>query len=215
MKIEWLGHACFLLETNDGVKIITDPYESGSFGGALGYAEINSKADIVTVSHKHSDHGFTQAVPEARVVDKPGKVKIGTVQIEGVASFHDKSGGSQRGENIIFIFDIGGLRIAHLGDLGHIPSDLGKLKNLDLLLIPVGGTFTIDAQEASGFIEAIKPKIVIPMHFKTEKLGFDIDGVDKFIEGKQNVKKLNGSSLEIEKSSLPEKTEIVVLLPSR
>ena len=215
MRVEWLGHACFLLETSDGLKIITDPYEPGGFGGALGYSDINIKADIVTVSHGHADHNYIKAVSGAKVIDKQGSFKIASVGIEGLGSFHDKSGGFERGENIIFIFNINGLRIAHLGDLGHIPSDLEKLKNLDLLLIPVGGTFTIDAECATELVDLIKPRIVIPMHFKTDKLGFDIDGVDKFIKGKSNVQRLDKSSIEIEKASLPEETRIIILKPSR
>jgi L-ascorbate metabolism protein UlaG (beta-lactamase superfamily) len=215
MKIEWLGHACFLLETGRGLKIVTDPYEPGSYGGALGYSDINLEADLVTVSHKHFDHGYTKAVKGAQIVDKPGTFKKEQVSIEGLRSFHDKTHGSQRGDNIIFIFNIDGLGVAHLGDLGHIPSDLEKLKNLDVVLIPVGGTFTIDSREASELIDLIKPRIVIPMHFKTEKLGFDIDGVSEFTRGKSNVKELNASFLEVEKASLPEQTQIVVLKPSR
>ena len=215
MKVEWLGHSCFLLETSQGLKIITDPYEPGCFGGTLDYADINIKADIITVSHNHADHNYITAFPSSRVIDKQGSFNVASVGIEGMGTFHDKSNGSQRGRNIIFIFNINGLKIAHLGDLGDIPPDLKKLENLDVLLIPVGGTFTIDAREASKLIEAIKPKIVIPMHFKNEKLGFDIDGVDKFTKGKQNVEKLESSSIEIDKTSLPQETEIIILSPSR
>jgi len=215
MRIEWLGHSCFLLETAESIKIVTDPYEPGSYAGALGYSDINIKADLVTVSHKHFDHGYTKAVPGAEIIDKPGNFKIGAIQIEGLRSFHDNTQGSQRGENIIFIFNINGLRVAHLGDLGHIPPDLEKLKNLDVVLVPVGGTFTIDAREASELVGIIRPRIVIPMHFKTEKLGFDIDDVYGFIKGKPNVRQPGESFLEVEKANLPEETQTVVLKPSR
>ena len=215
MKLEWLGHACFLLETEDGVKIVTDPYQPGSFSGAVGYADVNVKADIVTVSHAHADHNYTQAVPGARVIESPEKVRIGKIDIEGVRSFHDYTEGSLRGNNIIFIFTIEGLKIVHLGDLGHIPSDTEKIANADVVCVPVGGTFTLSAKEATQLVELMQPTIIIPMHFKTEKLGFSIDGVDKFIKGKSNVQALRSSSLEIRSSMLPEQPTIIVLKPSR
>jgi len=214
MRIEWLGHACFLLEV-ENLKIITDPYEPGSYGGAVGYSDINVDADIVTVSHNHFDHNYIKPFSKAEIIDREGSFKVKGIEIEGLKSFHDESGGSQRGENIIFIFNIKGLKLAHLGDLGHIPKDLERLKNLDAVLIPVGGTFTINANSATKLIDLIKPRIVIPMHFKTEKLGFDIEGVDKFIEGKNNVEDLGASFVEIERESLPSLSKIIILRPSR
>ncbi|MCD6539692.1 MAG: MBL fold metallo-hydrolase [Candidatus Omnitrophica bacterium] len=214
MRIEWLGHACFLLEA-EGLKIITDPYQPGSYGGAVGYSDINVSADIVTVSHQHFDHNYIEPFPEAEVVDKEGVFKVKGIEIEGILTFHDETQGSQRGKNLVFIFNLEGLKIAHLGDLGCIPQDLKKLDNLDVVLIPVGGTFTLDAQLATRLIELIKPKITIPMHFKTEKLGFDIEGVDKFIEGKSNVERLDVSSIEVKKEEIPSFNKIIVLKPSR
>jgi len=215
MRIEWFGHASFLIESEEGIRIITDPYEPGSYDGAVGYSDIGVQADIVTVSHKHFDHNYIQAVPGAEVVDKPKKYKIKEVKIQGIASFHDDSRGSKRGGNIIFVFSIDGMKLAHLGDLGHIPDDISLLKGLDIVFIPVGGVFTLDAEKAGELIDLIKPKIVIPMHFKTEKLKFDIDGVDKFLRGKSKVKRLGNSVLNVDKNSLSEETEVFVLTPSR
>lgn len=215
MKIEWLGHACFLIETKNGVKIITDPYKPGSFQGAVGYSDIDVNADIVTVSHRHFDHDYTQAVPSAQVVDKVGRFEVRGIEIEGIGSFHDEEEGAKRGENIIFILNAEGMRIGHLGDLGHIPLNLEKIKNLDVLLIPVGGTFTIDADQATQLIELIKPRIVIPMHFKTEKLGFDIDGVDTFIKDKPNVEIPISTFIEIDKDTVARETKIIVLKYAR
>ena len=215
MRIEWFGHSCFLLKSKAGERIVTDPYEPGSYDGAVGYSDIGVEADIVTVSHKHFDHNYTQAVPEAEVVDEPKEYQIKGVEIRGIASFHDDSRGSKRGNNIIFILTVDETRIAHLGDLGHIPDNISLLKGLDVVFIPVGGVFTLDGEKASQLVDLIKPKIVIPMHFKTEKLKFDIDGVDKFLKGKPKVKDLGDSAFEIDKNSLPEGTEIWVLKPSR
>jgi len=215
MIIEWLGHACFLLQTDKGTKIVTDPYEPGSYGGAVAYSEIGVDADIVTVSHKHFDHAYTKIFTSAQIVDKPTKYNIKDVVIEGLLSYHDKRKGADRGENIIFIISVDGLKIAHFGDLGDIPQDIERLKDLDVALIPTGGTFTLGPQEAKELVEKITPRIVIPMHFKTEKLGFDIEGVESFLKGFSNVERANTSLLEVKKENLPQGPKIIVLKHSR
>ena len=182
MKISWLGHASFLLET-DGIKIITDPYDN-----SVGYDPINIQPDIITVSHQHFDHNCTKMFTKAQIVAEVGKTTIGDIEIEGIATFHDKEKGASRGKNIIFIISAQKLRIAHFGDTGTLDLDYSKLENIDIALIPVGGTVTIDAAEAGNLIERINPKIAIPMHFKTAKLQFDIDGVEPFLEDKSSEK---------------------------
>jgi len=182
MKISWLGHACFLLETSQGSRLITDPYESGGYGGAVGYDPINIEADIVIVSHSHDDHNNIKDFKNALIVREEGKTSIKGIEIEGTLSYHDKDKGQSRGENIIFTIQTEGLKIVHFGDLGTKDIDLNLFKDVDIALVPVGGTFTIDADEASQLIAEINPKIAIPMHYKTSKLKFDIDGVDKFLK---------------------------------
>ena len=211
MKIQWLGHSCFLLETSQGTKIITDPYEPGSYGGAIGYGEIKEIPDIVTVSHKHFDHAYTKGFSNAKIIESLGLHKVKDIEIEGLPSYHDENKGAQRGENIIFIFRADGISVAHFGDLGHIPYELEKLNNLNVILLPVGGTFTIGWQEATQLVSFITPNITIPMHYKTKKLGFDIDGVDKFIKGKPNVEVKKESFIEINKDNLPVEPKIIVL----
>ena len=184
MKITWLGHSSFLIETSKGTKIVTDPYESGGYGGAVGYAPIDIEADIVTVSHGHSDHNYTKPFKAARIVDAVGKVSIKDVGIEGVSSYHDKEKGRARGLNIIFIIKADGLKVVHLGDLGTLDIDTRNIDGCDVLLVPIGGTFTLDSAEASEFMERIKPAVTVPMHFKTEKLAFSIEGLSKFLQGK-------------------------------
>lgn len=209
MKISWLGHACFLLETNQGSKLITDPYESGGYGGAVGYEAVNLEADIVTVSHQHADHNYTREFKTARVVDKKGWVEIKDVKIEGIPSYHDKEKGKVRGANIIFIIQAEGLKIVHFGDLGTKDIDLKPFKDIDIALIPVGGIFTIDAVEASDILSQITPKITIPMHFKTPKLGFDIEGVEKFLELNRDYEKK--AALEFDLQNISSFKKIVVL----
>ena len=149
MEIRWLGHASFLITTSDGVRIITDPYESGSYGGGIGYGQIDLEADIVTISHdQHEDHNFTKGIKgDFAVVKGAVKEVIGGVTVRGIASFHDKSQGSERGENTIFCIEADGICLCHLGDLGHMLSgvQVDEIGNADILLIPIGGTYTIDA----------------------------------------------------------------------
>lgn len=216
MKVKFLGHACFLIETQNK-KILTDPYEPQSYGGAVAYTPIEESVDIVTVSHSHADHSGTSSLKGNPIIkDTEKEENFEGIKIKGLKSFHDEKGGLLRGQNIIFVIESEGLKIAHLGDLGAIPSQdiLDELKNVDVLLIPVGGVFTIDYKKATQLIDLINPKIVIPMHYKTERLGFDIDRVDKFLEGKENVVKKETSEIEIKKENLPSKTQIVVLKPA-
>ena len=211
MKIRWLGHASFLITSDDGTRVITDPYVVGS---GLRYGEIQEAADVVTVSHDHFDHNNVASVGgNPQIVKEPGEAK--GIKFEGVATYHDASGGSERGNNTIFCMDIDGVRVCHLGDLGHPLSDqqVADVGKVDVLLIPVGGFFTIDAKVASEVCDKLSPRAVIPMHYKNEKLDFPISGVDDFLEGKGNVRKLDSSEAEFKAGALPAETEIVVLKP--
>jgi len=209
MKISWLGHACFLLETSQGVRLITDPYESGGYGGAVGYDAINLEADIVTVSHKHADHNNIQDFRDSLIVSEEGETSIKGIGIKGRLSYHDKEKGASRGENIIFTIQADGLKVVHFGDLGEKDIDLASFSDIDIAIVPVGGTFTIDASEASQLIRKICPKITIPMHYKTSKLGFDIDGVDKFLKANPDYEERD--SLEVNQGNIKSFKKIVVL----
>jgi len=131
----------------------------------------------------------------------------------GVQTYHDETGGSQRGENTAFIFEIDGVKVCHLGDLGHTLSEkqVSQIGPVDVLLIPVGGFYTIDAAAASKVVEQLNPKVVIPMHYKTDRCGFPISEVGPFLKGKKSVNKMNSSEFEIHKEDLPSRTEIIVL----
>jgi len=214
MNIRWLGHATFMISSDDGTRIITDPYTTG---GKLSYGEIQETADIVTVSHGHGDHNNTGAVRgNPTIVDQTGVTEVKGVKFQGVASAHDDAGGTQRGSNIIFCFEMDGMRVCHLGDLGHMLDDeqAAALGQIDILIIPVGGYYTIDAEVATRVVDKLVPKLVIPMHFKNDKCDFPITGVDEFLKGKTNVTRLEVSEAEFHAEHLPTYTQIVVLAPA-
>jgi len=212
MRIKWLGHASFLITSDSGIKIITDPYQPDE---RLKYGEINESADIVTVSHEHGDHNYVSAVrgnPEAI----RGTAKVKGIELKGIPAYHDNTGGSQRGKNTIFCFAVDGVRVCHLGDLGHPLSDkqIAELGSVDILIIPVGGSYTIDAKVAGQVCDKLKPKVIIPMHFRNDKCIFPIAGVDEFLQGKEGVSRLDISEVEFKQGELPATTKIVVLKPA-
>jgi len=214
MKIKWLGHASFLLESKSGTKIITDPFEAGSYDGAVGYAPISESADIVTISHDHADHNAIDSVGGApEVVRGSDDRQIGGIPIHGVSTFHDESKGQDRGRNTIYLMEIDGIRVGHLGDLGHRLSDdeAAALGKIDVLLTPVGGYYTIGPDEAKEVAESLGAKVIIPMHFKTEALGFPIQPVDDFLRLMERVERVEGTSVEISADDLPAEPKVVVL----
>jgi L-ascorbate metabolism protein UlaG (beta-lactamase superfamily) len=214
MKIKWYGHAAFLITSDQGTKIIIDPYEPGAFGGQLSYGKISDQADIVITSHDHADHNYTQGLPGAPQVVKGAVSKtVKGISMKGIPTYHDPSRGSERGPNTLFTLKVDQIQVCHLGDLGHLLSDkeLAEVGPVDILLIPVGGFFTIDPKEATRVVEQIKPKIVIPMHFKTEKCGFPIAPVEDFLKGKTSAKRPKASEATFTQSTLPQQMEIVVL----
>jgi L-ascorbate metabolism protein UlaG (beta-lactamase superfamily) len=214
MKLRYLGHAAFELVSEVGVKVIFDPYEPGAYDGALQYGPISGRYNIAVVSHDHADHrdpGVTARA--ANVVDGPGTFDFEGIRVVSWPTFHDESGGSERGKNLVSVVELDGMRIAHLGDLGHQleTDELEALGSVDVLLIPVGGHFTIDAVSAAGLIGDIGPGIAIPMHFKTEKVAFPIASVDEFTDLMENVEVTGGSELTVTKEDVPEATKVVVL----
>ncbi len=215
MKIRFLGHASFLIRSDAGLRIITDPYKPGCFDGGIKYGKITEPADIVTISHEHDDHNETDIAGAPAFVRDAKPQQIKGIDIMGVDTFHDTGEGSERGSNVIYKMVIDGMDVVHLGDLGHDLSieDAEKLGNVDVLLVPVGGYFTIDAKVADKIIDLLKPKVVIPMHFKTDKCGFPIAPVQEFITGK-DVRKA-GTELELKKDTLPGNTMVYVLDPSK
>lgn len=208
MKIEWLGHACFLVTTAQGTRIVTDPFDE-----KVGYSLPQVNADIVTISHHHFDHDAVHVLPgQPQIIEGTGNQQAIDILFHGIASFHDQEQGAKRGPNTIFTFELEGIRLAHLGDLGHLLGEeqLKKLGRIDVLFIPVGGFYTIDANEARQVVEQIKPRLVLPMHYKyDDSIQLPIAPVQNFLEFYTGVRHEN--ALEISTSSLPENMEVVVL----
>jgi len=214
IKIKWLGHAAFLITSDTNIKIITDPYQAG---GGIKYAPITEKADYVTISHQHFDHNYTNDIRGNPIIIRGvGLHQEELFTFKGIDSFHDDRDGELRGKNTIFCFNVNDINICHLGDLGHLLSQdkIEEIGKVDILLIPVGGTYTIDANQATDLCKNINPKVITPMHFKTPKLNFPITDARPFISGKENVKELDSSEIEITKQQLPVNTEIIVLKPA-
>ena len=206
LQIRWHGHACFEI-TND-VTLVTDPHD----GKSIGIPAPSVTGDIILVSHDHYDHNSVKTVEkeDSKVITDVRKKNISNVEIRGIESFHDECRGEKRGDNIIFKFTMDDITFCHLGDLGHeLDEDaIQKIGDVDILFIPIGGTFTVDAELAWNIINMIKPKIAIPMHYKIGGLSLPIAGIDPFLErDKYKVLKV-GNEIDIEKEDLPEEPEI-------
>lgn len=212
MLIEWLGHSCFKVTLKNGTRILLDPYDDRT-----GHTLQNVEADIVTVSHAHHDHNNLSCVTgDYTVVDKPGVYTFGELTIEGINTWHDKEKGALRGENISFLLTVNGMRLCHMGDIGAIPTDdvIQKLKGTEILLIPVGGKYTIDACEALQVCGAIEPNIIIPMHFQTAETGLDLAPASDFLEAagrEYDVSHLGKGYIKVDKATLKKRTRIVVM----
>ncbi len=212
MIITWLGHACFKIQDKE-VTVITDPY-----GQSIGFKLPKLMADIVTVSHDHEDHNNIAGVHgtsgEPFLISGAGEYEIKGVFIYGIPFWHDKNEGKERGASIAYRIEIEGISIVHLGDLGHSLGEeqASKLDGVDILLIPVGGKYTIGAKEAAEVINEIEPRIVIPMHYKIPGLKLDIDSVDKFLKEMGASKAERLPKLKISKKDLPQEETKIILL---
>jgi L-ascorbate metabolism protein UlaG (beta-lactamase superfamily) len=213
MIITWLGQSAFKLQdkiSSDGITVVTDPY-----GKETGLKMPSFEADIVTVSHDHLDHNNVEALRgNPFIIDCAGEYDTKGILIEGIDSYHDEEEGKLRGGNIIYRIEIDDISIVHLGDLGHILSNeqLEKLVGTDILLVPVGGKYTLDAKKAVEVISQIEPRIVIPMHYKVDGLAYeDFDSIEKFIK-EIGIEPSREEKLKISKKDLPqEDMELVIL----
>ena len=210
MNIRWIGHACFYI-TSAEARILTDP-----FAAKVPYRFPEIEADIVTVSHQHHDHNAISRVKGAPVViDSSGTTSAHGVTITGLPSFHDDAHGAKRGSNLIFRFHLEGICVAHLGDLG---ADLGaklqeQLSDVEVLMIPVGGYYTIDAAQAAAIVRSLPHlRIVLPMHYRTAPIAdWPIAPVDDFLQTMDNVRQIGRSETLITKETLPEALEVRIL----
>lgn len=211
MQVKWLGHSCFLFTGKFGLRIITDPFRADS---RLRYHQIDVPADIITISHDHYDHNYTDLIPgKYQVIRNSGEWTIKDVEIRSFDTWHDEVGGRERGSNIIFRINIDGITICHCGDLGHdLTSDqLKAVGSVDVLCIPVGGKYTLDLLKVNQICEAIEPKIILPMHYKTAQCAFLQNTVEDFIKDKKNTRIIDSGLIEMTEETLPSKTEIIVL----
>lgn len=210
VMVRWFGHSCFKITAASGTSIVTDPFEEAD----VGYPTPRVKADIVMVSHDHYDHNKVDVlVGRPEVVRGPDNHTVLGMYFYGIRSYHDDDKGSKRGSNVVFTFNVDGLQICHMGDLGHSLSDeqMMDIGAVDILMIPVGGYFTIDAQQASEIVSQLNPLITIPMHYKTPLIDFLISPVDAFLEGKDNVVHHDSNTLVVDRDSMPKSPYIVVL----
>ncbi len=209
MRITWLGHSSFLVDSG-GKKLVTDPFD----GIGIEFPPVS--ADVVTTSHDHFDHCATGVVGGSpKVVSGTGEFSEGPFAIAGFPTYHDESGGSQRGGNTVYVIEAEGLRVCHLGDLGHqlSPETVAKLGRVDVLMAPVGGVYTIDAAGASQVVEVLKPRVVLPMHYKIPGLSLGVAEVSEFSSRFANVREAD--ALEVAAGELPEETEVVILKRQR
>ena len=209
MDITFLGQASFKLKGKNAT-VVTDPYDS-----SIGLKFPKTSADIVTISHDHHDHNAASLVEgEPFKVDGPGEYEIKEVKIVGVSSFHDNKGGKERGKNIIFNMKIDGLWLCHLGDLGQ--SELTNIQTealggVDVLLVPVGGVYTIEASEAAKIAAELEPKVVIPMHFADSDSNIELEPVDKFLKEMGTEKVERQLKISLKKEHLPEELTVMLL----
>jgi L-ascorbate metabolism protein UlaG (beta-lactamase superfamily) len=220
-RLSWLGQSCFVLETAAGTRIVMDPIPKG-----LGYdLPLGLKADAVTISHEHFDHNnLGLLVNKPRVLrgltaDKKGWTrideKVKDVSVRSVGVYHDDKRGAERGLNTVFVFEVGGMRIAHLGDLGHALTDeqLSAIGSVDVVMVPVGGVYTIDGYQATRVVDQLHPRLVIiPMHYKTDVLTIkELEPVDAFLERKANIRRPAGNTIDLTPVKARPAVEIVVL----
>jgi L-ascorbate metabolism protein UlaG (beta-lactamase superfamily) len=217
MQIIWHGQSCFQIITNQGKNgqktIVIDPFDE-----TLGLRIPKLEADILLVTHNHYDHNNVKAVGgNPFLIEGPGEYEVRGIFIQGIPAFHDKTKGKTRGKNTCYTIETEDMKVCHLGDLGQ--SDLSEeqlqaLGEIDILMIPVGGVFTIGGEDASKIISQTEPKIVIPMHYSLPKLKVKLEGIEKFLKVMGKKEANPQDKLSIKEKDLPrEETEIVVLNP--
>ena len=211
MEIVYLGHSSFIIKDSKGRSLLTDPFDE-----SLGYPLTTEKVDLVTISHHHSDHDFTKGLQSNPIIlDKIGSFNFLNIPILGFPSYHDSSKGSKRGPNTIYLFEMDGYKLCHLGDLGHILdiNIIDMLGSIDILFIPVGGNYTLNGKEAFEVCNSLKSHIVIPIHYKTHYTKYPIDGLEEFLSYMKNGEKISSSSLKLSEKLVG--TNIIKILNSK
>jgi len=208
MDVTWLGHSCFRIRGTQAT-VITDPYSPD-----IGYSLGEPAARIVTVSHRHPGHSYLQGVGgDPKPVTGPGEYEISGILIIGITTFHDSDGGRTKGKNTIYLMDVDEVSVCHLGDLGHVltTEQVEEIEDVDVLLLPVGGVSTLNASMAAEVVRQLDPKVVVPMHYKTEALNRELEPVDRFLK-EMGVKEASSQSkLSFTKANLPISTQVFLL----
>jgi L-ascorbate metabolism protein UlaG (beta-lactamase superfamily) len=187
--------------------VVTDPYN-----GHLGLPPLKLKADVVTVSHNAPGHNYLDAVTgRQHALTGPGEYEIGGVFITGIATVQE----ARTAHNVLYLFDYGGLTIAHLGDMDKVPTQtqIEDLEEVNILLLPVGGGNSLNAAQAAELVSMLEPSIVVPMHYQLPGLTLALDGVERFLKEMGVTEPVSESSLKLTAGNLPEETQIVLLSP--
>jgi len=212
MKIRYMGHSCFLFVSDTGIRLLADPFNDSTM-----YGNMNISVDAVLISHQHPDHfNLSMVSGPAEVIFGAGRHNAGGVIVNGYLADHGYSDGKWLGNVICYGFEMDGVRILHLSDIGEVPSDseIGEMGAVDILFIPVGGHFTIGPQKADEIIRKINPSTVIPMHFSQaglDRVDYPIKPLNEFIEDKDNVKYFRSGEVDINLENLPREREIWVM----
>ncbi len=213
MKIQWLGHSSFKLTESTDRSVVLDPYSS-DYGIDF---PLDITADAVTVSHSHADHSATDNIKgDPRILDRVGSFEVNGIHIYSVMSYHDQKKGALRGKNLVFKFRIDGVDVCHLGDIGEelTPMLAELIGAVNVLLIPVGGNYTIDAEVAADYVEKLMPDVVIPMHYYEKEKDIDLDDLDDFLKlyDEENIVEVDGDTIEFDRADFDgESTKIYVL----
>ena len=208
MEITWLGHSCFRIKGKE-VLLIMDPCTSST-----GYTLGKIQANIVTVSHQHPGHSNLDAIQEnCRVIKGPGEYEIKDTYITGIATYHDGEKGNKLGKNTIYVVEIDGVTLCHLGDLGHAlsPEMIGELGSINVLFVPVGGHSTIGATVAADLVRNMNPGFVIPMHYKTADEKGELEFPEKFLKELGVKESVVQAKLIVTRTNIPVTTQVVVL----
>jgi len=212
VEITWYGQACFRLRSR-GLSVVTDPYSP-----EIGLKLPRLTATVVTVSHEHDDHNYVDAVKGPPfLISGPGEYEIEGIFVIGVGTYHDAKQGQERGKNTAYLIEFEGLTICHLGDLGHVltQEQVEQLNSVDILLVPVGGKYTLNGSKAAEVVGLLEPKIVIPMHYKVPGLEIQIEGVSRFLKELAVEPPSKLEMLTIGRGQLPDETRVVLLEPKQ